>query len=112
MLDKKPFYFLRHGQTDWNAERLCQGQTDIPLNAIGVQQAGEAKAHLADIAITTVCSSPLGRALETAKTVSEIVVSGLVITIDRWDGSQRAPRLIRPAPCKASTLCRDSEWLG
>ncbi|MBC8339050.1 MAG: histidine phosphatase family protein [Rhodospirillales bacterium] len=79
MLDRKPFYFLRHGQTDWNAERLCQGRIDIPLNAAGVKQAGEAKAHLAGTAITTICSSPLGRALETAKMVNGVLKSRLVI---------------------------------
>src|SRR5712671_6516449 len=32
-------YFLRHGETDWNAERRLQGQHDIPLNALGCDQA-------------------------------------------------------------------------
>jgi broad specificity phosphatase PhoE len=32
-------YFVRHGETDWNAERRLQGQQDIPLNAIGRDQA-------------------------------------------------------------------------
>ena len=32
-------YFMRHGETDWNAERRLQGQHDIPLNAVGRRQA-------------------------------------------------------------------------
>ncbi len=32
-------YFMRHGETDWNAERRLQGQHDIPLNAVGRGQA-------------------------------------------------------------------------
>src|SRR6266850_3310273 len=32
-------YFVRHGETDWNAERRLQGQHDIPLNELGRVQA-------------------------------------------------------------------------
>lgn len=32
-------YFVRHGQTDWNAEGRYQGSKDIPLNEIGRGQA-------------------------------------------------------------------------
>jgi broad specificity phosphatase PhoE len=39
-------YFVRHGETDWNAEARLQGQQDVPLNAFGRVQAEEAGARL------------------------------------------------------------------
>ena len=62
-------YFVRHGETDWNAERRYQGQTDIPLNDRGRAQSrrnGEAlRAFLPHIAGADFVASPLGRARET-----------------------------------------------
>lgn len=42
-----PIFVIRHGQTDWNAERRLQGQADIPVNALGLRQAQGNGAHLA-----------------------------------------------------------------
>lgn len=74
-----PFYFLRHGQTDWNLQRRCQGQIDIPLNATGISQAHNAKNLLADIPVTTICASPLGRARQTAEIINEELNCPLVL---------------------------------
>lgn len=79
MLRREPFYFLRHGQTDWNAERLCQGQTDVPLNLNGIKQAHDAKTRLTGTPIATICSSPLGRARQTAEIINEALKCRLVI---------------------------------
>ena len=64
------FWFLRHGETDWNAQGLSQGNVDIPLNATGIAQAHAAAALLRGRGIVTIVSSPLSRARDTAGTVA------------------------------------------
>ena len=84
MLNRCLFYYLRHGETDWNRERRQQGQTDIPLNDTGRAQARATARQLADCGIATICTSPLKRARETAEIVNRslqaelVVVNGLV----------------------------------
>lgn len=62
-------YFIRHGETDWNAEERYQGQADIALNDRGRAQAkrnGEAlRALLPRIAEADFVASPMHRARET-----------------------------------------------
>lgn len=62
---------VRHGQTDWNLAGRIQGRTDIPLNDTGRAQAAESGELLAvlgtDREWTSVHSSPLSRAVETAE---------------------------------------------
>ncbi len=68
-------YYIRHGQTDWNAELRFQGRRDIPLNDIGRNQADENGKKLAGILGTgddfRFVSSPLSRARETMHLVRE-----------------------------------------
>jgi len=73
-----PFYFVRHGQTDWNVQKLCQGSTDTPLNDTGIEQAGEARALLADLKFSTVCCSSLSRARQTAEIITQTLACPLV----------------------------------
>lgn len=78
MIEKKSFYFLRHGQTDWNKARRVQGQTDIPLNAKGLEQAARAQEFLQSLNIQTICYSPLERAKKTAEIVNETLQCSMV----------------------------------
>ena len=63
----RKLYLIRHGQTDWNAQRRLQGHSDIPLNAEGQKQAQSLALRLRDHAFDTVLSSDLARALKTAE---------------------------------------------
>lgn len=60
------FWFLRHGETDWNAQNLSQGNVDIPLNETGLAQARSASLLLRNRGIKAIMSSPLSRAKVTA----------------------------------------------
>jgi probable phosphoglycerate mutase len=66
-----PFYFIRHGQTDWNLEERIQGWTDIPLNETGHAQARSSISTLSEKGITRIVSSPLIRAHKTAEIINE-----------------------------------------
>lgn len=68
---ERSFYFLRHGETDWNAELRLQGSRDIPLNNNGIKQAEEAASILATHPITKIVSSDLMRARHTAEIVTK-----------------------------------------
>ncbi|MEZ5854468.1 MAG: histidine phosphatase family protein [Hyphomicrobiaceae bacterium] len=81
MIPRRPFYFLRHGQTNWNLEGRYQGVADTPLNETGLAQAQAAAAKLASAKIDRIVASPLIRALKTAGIVAE--ATGAAIHIDR-----------------------------
>ncbi|MFZ5908487.1 MAG: histidine phosphatase family protein [Chloroflexota bacterium] len=57
---------VRHGETEWNAQRRYQGQSDVPLSAIGRRQAERVAARLAGQKINAVYASDLSRAMQTA----------------------------------------------
>jgi probable phosphoglycerate mutase len=79
MLAETSFFFLRHGETDWNRAHRAQGHTDIPLNPTGIAQAHTAVAPLLGCGIATICTSPLARARVTAEIVNQRLRRPLVV---------------------------------
>ncbi|MFI7216786.1 histidine phosphatase family protein [Micromonospora maritima] len=70
----------RHGNTDWNAESRVQGQTDVPLNALGREQARAAAPVLAALRPDAVVASDLRRAADTAAALAAL--TGLPVRSD------------------------------
>ena len=67
------FWFLRHGETDWNAQGISQGNVDIPLNEVGLAQARAAAPLLRNRGIDSIVASPLSRARVTAEIVAQVL---------------------------------------
>jgi broad specificity phosphatase PhoE len=119
-----PIYFIRHGQTDWNAEGRLQGQRDIDLNAEGLRQAGAVAARLAavagpDLAEMDFAASPLlrtRRTMETLRTALDLSPDGYrldprlkEISFGTWEGSTWA-EIRRWEP--AGAIARDRDRWG
>jgi probable phosphoglycerate mutase len=87
----------RHGQTAYNVERRFQGQSDVPLNEVGLQQAAEAARYLAVLRPSAIFSSDLSRASATAAALARL--TGLSVQLDKdlrersggsWEGLTEA----------------------
>jgi probable phosphoglycerate mutase len=81
-------YYMRHGETSWNAEGRLQGAQDIPLNDLGRRQAAHAGHVLAELfardgrdkSSLPFVASPLGR----ARTTMELVRGALKLSPDEY----------------------------
>ena len=86
-------YLLRHGQTAWNKDSIYRGQHDIPLDDHGLAQAQCASRLWDKIKFTHIYSSPLSRAMQTARPTADklalqITETPELIDIDygQWTG--------------------------
>ncbi len=66
-----PFYFIRHGETDWNRRNIIMGSMDIPLNELGFKQAHEASLILENENFDVIISSPRIRAQQTTEIIAK-----------------------------------------
>jgi probable phosphoglycerate mutase len=62
-------YLVRHGETEWNRVRRFQGRSDLPLNQEGKKQVRALALALQNIPLLAIYTSPLLRALETARSI-------------------------------------------
>ena len=83
----KKLYFVRHGQTEWNAIARMQGQWNSDLSALGRAQAQVSGQVLSKFPIDAMYASPLDRTRQTAEIVTQHV--DLPVTFDErimeWD---------------------------
>ncbi len=62
-------YLVRHGETEWNKIRRFQGRSNLPLNKEGRKQVRSLALALKNIPLMAIYTSPLIRALETARLI-------------------------------------------
>jgi probable phosphoglycerate mutase len=96
MSSPRRLVFWRHGRTEWNAQMRFQGQTDIALDDVGLAQAERAAAMLATLSPSSIISSDLLRAHQTASALSRL--TGVEVSTDErlretfagnWEGLTR-----------------------
>ncbi len=84
---------VRHGITDWNSDGRFQGQQDVILNAVGLEQAHRLALRLANQTISSVFASDLVRARQTASEIATLQTVPVTadprlreICFGRWEG--------------------------
>jgi broad specificity phosphatase PhoE len=71
-------FLIRHGETVLNAAGIAQGWNDSALSDLGGKQVRALAQRLKPLGVTTIYSSPLGRALATAQAIAD--ATGLPVT--------------------------------
>jgi probable phosphoglycerate mutase len=122
------FYFMRHGETDWNVEGRLQGQRDIPLNTVGYGQASACGEILRDLLARDgrdprafdYVSSPLTRARKTMELVrAELGLDVAEYRMDarlaelsfgRWEGLTFADLKRKAADVQALATREHDKW--
>ncbi len=86
-------YLVRHGQTEWDEERRMQGSENSDMTAMGKEDSKYLAKELSRTEFSQIYSSPLGRAMETAKYIKmgrtqEIITldSFREMSLGKWEG--------------------------
>lgn len=77
-------YITRHSKTIWNQEKRLQGRKDSPLTQEGIENGYALKEYISNITFDCVYSSPIKRAYDTAKLISnqQIIIDDRLIEMD------------------------------
>jgi broad specificity phosphatase PhoE len=78
-------WLIRHGETEWARDGRHTGRTDVPLTELGRSQAVAAGRKVAGQAFAEVLSSPLSRALDTARIAGFADRVEVVDDLREWD---------------------------
>ncbi len=83
-------FLVRHGETDHNLQGIALGRADVPLNDTGLGQAARLAGRLEAEPLTAVYSSPLQRALNTARAIAaphgvDVSIAEALIEMDIGD---------------------------
>jgi probable phosphoglycerate mutase len=70
-IEETELWLIRHGETDWNKNRIFQGHLDTPLNESGQRQALGLLDTLSGVTFAKIYSSDLSRAVQTAQPLAE-----------------------------------------
>ena len=110
-------YLIRHGETDWNVAWRLQGTTDTALNKKGLEQAKDAANLLKEVELDCIFSSPLQRALVTAKTIAsphslDVVVDDRLteMCFGRYEGT--TPELADKDPNRALLFSSPCDYVA
>lgn len=76
---------IRHGETQWSAQRKHTGRTDVPLDEDGRAQAADLGRRLAGRTFAAVISSPMSRAFETCELSGFGPVAQMRDDLCEWD---------------------------
>ena len=72
-------YFVRHGQTNHNLNKLLAGRCDIELNETGIEQAKKARDNAKNLKIDLIMCSPLIRAKQTFLIINQKQAAPIII---------------------------------
>ena len=109
-------YLIRHGQTAWNSEGRAQGHADIPLDELGMHQAGLLGDSFRTLHLARVLSSDLKRSRMTAEAI--VRATGAPLELDAalrersfgdWEGKsfEEINTLVREAEDKQKVSAFD-----
>jgi broad specificity phosphatase PhoE len=100
MEGRMELYLVRHGETEWSRARRHTGRTDLPLSLVGEAEARALGDHLRGLEVDRVLSSPLRRAVDTAKLAGfgdRLELTDALLEFDYGDYEGRTTAQIRAA---------------